>query len=88
MARTLLSLVFGAATVAGGIYLYKKYGRGRKKEIIATVTGVVLGDKVGGITGYMVGGPAGAIVGSVMGAVAGSVATNHYLLGDGKEISN
>lgn len=88
MFRTFFSLALGAATVAGGIYLYKKYGRGRRKEIVAQITGVVLGDKLGGITGYAVGGPAGAIVGSVVGALTGSVVTEQYFLESGRDFSN
>lgn len=80
MVRLLFRVGFGAATIAGGVYLYKQYGRGKRREVIAHVTGVVLGEKIGEITGYAVGGPIGAVVGSIAGAVSGAMIAEDRLL--------
>lgn len=79
MVRTLFGIGFGVATIAGGIYLYKRYG-GSRKATIATVTGVILGEKVGELTGYAVGGPVGALVGSIAGAVSGAMIAEDRLM--------
>lgn len=84
MFRTVLGIGFGVATIAGGIYLYKKASRGKHKALVANVTGVILGDKLGEITGYVVAGPAGALVGSVVGAVVGAIAAEDYQKVEGK----
>ena len=84
MFKTVLGIGFGIATIAGGIYLYKKYGSSNRKAAMANVAGVILGDKIGGITGFVVAGPAGAIVGSVVGAVGAAIAVEDYLAVEGK----
>ena len=84
MSRALVGITFGIATVVGGIYLYKKYGGGKRKRLVTNVAGVILGDRVGEIAGMSIAGPAGAIVGSVVGAVGGAIIAKDYLGGDDK----
>lgn len=82
MLRTLLGIGVGAAAIVGGIYLYKKYGGGRRKVMVAHVAGTILGDKLGGAAGFVLAGPTGAVIGSVMGAVSGAMAAEDYIVGD------
>ena len=84
MSRALVGITFGLATVVGGIYLYKKYGGGKRKRLVTNVAGVILGDKVGEIAGMSIAGPAGAIIGSVVGAVGGAIVAENYLGAEGK----
>ena len=83
MFRTVLGIGFGIATVAGGIYLYRKYGGGKRKGLVAHVAGVVVGDKVGTLIGHSIAGNPGAIIGSVLGAVSGVITAEKYLLPPG-----
>ena len=73
MNRTAFGLFIGVAAVFGGIYLYKKYGKGKQKQRVGTVAGLVLGKKIGATTGALVAGPVGGIIGTIIGGATGAI---------------
>ena len=69
MTKLLGNFVLAAGVIAGGYYLYNKYG-GKHRGLIAATAGGLIGERIGYWAGSSLG-RTGAIGGSITGSIVG-----------------
>lgn len=74
----LWNAAIGVAAVAGGLWLYARYGPRRHRAAAAISAGTTLGQEIGAIAGLAIG-PAAVLPGAVAGAVAGAVLATEWM---------
>lgn len=70
MTKLWVNLVVTIGVIAGGYYLYTKYGK-KNRELVSATAGGLIGERIGSFVGMPLG-RAGAIGGSITGSIIGA----------------
>lgn len=74
----LWNVAIGVAAVAGGLWLYSRYGPRRHRTAVALSAGTTLGHEVGALAGLAIG-PVAVLPATVAGAVAGALIAREWM---------